>query len=111
MPSDKDAAILDLLARLGERLGPGVFEVVDHWDDPCAVGLARPSDPRVLAYVAWYDDPEKPYYVELELPPISGDDFPYQVAGRYDRMDFEAVVGVVKGHLESSERGGAAIKL
>src|SRR3954468_24527236 len=96
---DKDPIIVALLDRLSERLGPGSFDIVDHWEsDLCAVGIASPEDHGILAYISCYGKPEGRYYVELELPPASGNDLPYQAAGRFSDLDFEALVGVVSGH-------------
>jgi hypothetical protein len=96
---DKDPAIVALLRRLSDRLGPDAFDIVDHWElDLCAVGIASPRDHGVLAYISCYGEPEERYYVELELPPTPGGELPYQVAGRYDDLDFEALAGVVSSH-------------
>jgi hypothetical protein len=97
---DKDSSILSLLDRLRDRLGPGNFDIIDHWEsDPYAVGLASPQDHGVLAYISCFGEPEGRYHVELELPPSSGDDLPYREAGRFSDLDFEAMVGVVSEHL------------
>jgi hypothetical protein len=69
-PLDKDPIIIALLERLGERLGPDSFDIVDHWEsDLCAVGIASPRDHGILAYLSCYGEPEGRYHVELELPP------------------------------------------
>ena len=94
---DKDPVIVRTLDRLWTRLGPDAFDVVDHWeDDPIAVGIASPRNHGMLAYLAAYDDG---FHVELETPPVPGDDFPYQVAGRHSDLNFEQLVDVVRKHL------------
>jgi hypothetical protein len=97
---DKDPAIIAVLRRLSERLGLDAFDVVDHWEpDLYAVGIASPRGHAVLVYISCYGEPERRYHVELELPPSPGGELPYQVAGRYDDLDFEALAGVVSAHL------------
>jgi hypothetical protein len=96
---DKDPAIVALLRRLRDRLDPNAFDIVDHWElDPCAVGIASPRDHGVLAYISCYGEPPGRYQVELELPPTTRGEMPYQVAGRFDDLDFEALAGVVSSH-------------
>ena len=98
-PLDKDPAILAVLRRLSERLGRDAFDIVDHWEpDLCAVGIASPRDHAILVYISCFGKLEGRYYVELELPPSPGEELPYQVAGRYNDLDFEAVAGVVSAH-------------
>lgn len=94
---EKAPIVLRTLDRLWTRLGPDAFDIVDHWEcDLTAVGVASPRDHGVLAYIASYDNG---FYVELELPPRTGDDFPYQVAGTYSGLDFEQVAVIVGEHL------------
>jgi hypothetical protein len=96
---DKDPAIVTLLRRLSDRLGLDAFEIVDHWEpDLCAIGIASPRDHGVLAYISCFGEPEGRYHVELELPPSPGGELPYQDAGRYDDLGFEALVSVVSAH-------------
>jgi hypothetical protein len=94
---DKDPIILGTLSRLWSRLGPGSFEVVNHWEaDRTAVGIASPRSHRVLVNISSHEDG---FHVELELPSAAGDDLPYRVAGRASGLDFEQLVGVVAEHL------------
>lgn len=99
---NKDATILEVLARLEEELGQGGFQVVDHWDaDSRAVGVASPDDPGRLVYVsASGGSPDRSFY-ECETPRAgaSGDDFPYDVAESADDVDIERLVAAVKHHL------------
>ncbi len=100
---DKDPAIVALLRRLSNYLGSDAFDVVDHWEpDVCAVGIASPRDHGVLAYISCYGEPQGRFHVELELPPSPGAELPYQVAGRFDDLDFEALAGVVSSHFGSA---------
>jgi hypothetical protein len=64
---NKDASILDLVARLDlPRRG---WIVVDHWDADCmAIGIATPADLRRLVYVSTYDEKPNRYYYECEIP-------------------------------------------
>ncbi len=101
---DKDPAILAVLDRLWSRLGPDAFVLADHWEsDLCAVGIASPRNRGVLAYLSTYAELPERFYVELELPPLLGDDFPYQVASRFDGLDFECLVSVVGKHLAEAD--------
>src|SRR5690242_9799065 len=98
---DKEEVILDVLDRLLARLGPAGFDIVDHWDcDLRAVGVASPSNHGVLAYIYAADNG---FYVELELPPPPGDDFPYEVAGQHSGLIREQVVDIVARHLSHPE--------
>jgi len=99
-PLKKDDSILCLLELLGTRLGSGAFDVVDHWEaDACAVGVASPRDHGVLAYLSTFGLPAGRYYLELECPPRSGDEAPYEVAGRFTALEFEELVDIVARHL------------
>ena len=83
--------------RLRSRLGPSAFEVLDHWEgDRIAIGIASPRDHHVLVYLAAYEDG---FLVELEMPPIPGADFPYEVAGRQSGLGFDHLVHVAAEHL------------
>jgi len=98
---DKDPIIVALLRRLRKYLGPSAFDIVDHWEsDLCAIGIASPRDHGVLAYISCFGEPEGRYHVELELPPSPDGDLPFQVAGRYNDLDFEALADVVSNHLK-----------
>ena len=99
-PLNKHPAILDLIARLRERLGPDAFTITDHWEsDLAAIGISSPRNAGVLAYLSCYGEPDGRFNVELELPPSPGDDVPYQVAGRYWDLDFETLASIVSDHL------------
>lgn len=97
----KDVAVSQLLQRLAERLGPDSFHVVDHWrDDPYAIGITRPDNPGVLAYICTEEtDPER-IFVSLELPP-GGEwaDMPYTPAGGQNVRGFEELAAMIARHL------------
>src|SRR3954465_13211172 len=89
----KDSSIDDLISALSAHFGAGAFDVVDHWEaDLHAVGIARHDDHRVLAYVSTTAAPDDTYFVELELPTETGDEFPYSVAGRHHPPDLAGLV-------------------
>jgi hypothetical protein len=98
---DKDPTILAALERLRSRFGSDAFVIADHWEaDLCAVGIASPRDPGVLAYISC--DAEHPghFGYELELPAAPGDDFPYQVARRGSGLSFDELADVIARHLK-----------
>ena len=98
---NKGPSILSVLDRLWERLGPGAFVVLDHWEpDLCAVGIASPFDPGVLVYISCYGEPREGFGYELELPPLPGSKSLYRVAGRGSGVSFEELASVVGGHLK-----------
>ena len=98
---DKDPAILAALDHLRSTLGPEAFVLADYWEgDLCAVGIASPRDPGVLAYISCFGEPPGRFWYELELPPPPGDEFPYQVAGTGSGLSIEELAAVVGGHLD-----------
>jgi hypothetical protein len=98
---DKDPAILAALDRLWSLLGPDAFVLCDHWEqDLCAVGIASPRNPGVLAYISSYGESPGRFGYELELPPPFGDEFPYRVAGTGSDLSIEELAAVVAGHLD-----------
>jgi hypothetical protein len=97
---DKDTSIREVIAKLQSELGTSFFDIVDHWEaDLCAVGIARPDNHEVLVYISTCSLPEHGYFVSLELPSVE-EDFPYQAAGEFDDLDFEALVSIIKRHLK-----------
>lgn len=98
---DKDPAILSVLDRLRSLLGPDAFVLSDHWEqDLCAVGIASPRDPGVLAYISCFGESSGRFGYELELPPLPGDDSPYRVAGTGSDLSVEELAAVVAKHLK-----------
>lgn len=95
---NKDASILDLIARLDlPRRG---WIVVDHWEADCmAIGIATPADPRRLVYVSMYDEEPNRYYYECEIPAGSAPN-EYVTAERGQSVDFEELERVIHRHLE-----------
>lgn len=101
IPTPKSQAIVDVIAKLRESLGKDSFDIADEWeDDPDAIGIVTPTDPGKLVYIAVYGDK---FYVELELPPTSGSELPYELAESYDDIDFEQLVAVLVSHLGENE--------
>ena len=102
IPTSKSQAIIDVIAKLRERLGKDSFDIADKWeDDRDAIGIAKPADHSKLTYIAAYGDK---FFVELELPPTPGSELPYELAGRYDDIDFEQLVAVLTSHLGQNEQ-------
>lgn len=96
----KNQVIIDVVAKLRDRLGEGSFDIADNWDDQDAIGIASTTDHRKLVYIAAYGDK---FFVELELPSAPDSELPYELAGRYDEIDFEQLVVVVASHLGEPE--------
>lgn len=85
----KNEVILRLLDRLTEHLGPGTFDIVDHWEgDLYAIGIARPDNPGFLVYISIFGHHNDTYFVSLELPPAAGSDLPYSQAGEQEAKSF-----------------------
>jgi hypothetical protein len=100
---EKDAAIIELLDWLRERLGNS-FTVTDHWQvDQCAVGISTLTDPAQLVYVLSYGGPEGRYSVHLESAPQHGSEMPYQTVGKFDSVSREELLGIVTNHLGISK--------
>jgi hypothetical protein len=103
----KDPAVGELVDRLASDLGADSFDLVDHWEDLMAIGLARPSDHDVLVYVAVIvddegeilDSPDR-YFYECESP-SPDDPLGYHVAATGDRVPYEEVVRAAARHLEA----------
>ena len=96
---NKDGSITRMLNELRAELGATVFDVVDHWEsDECAIGIAKPDDHGVLVYVSTHVGSRNVYWVSLELPPKSGDDFPYVPAGEREIRGIQELASVVRTH-------------
>lgn len=100
-PAEKDVSVESLLARLRERLGADAFLAVDHWPtDPFAIGIARPDNLEVLAYISTAGADPEDFFVSLELPPAGGwSDFPYSPAGDRTARGFDELVAALRQHL------------
>ena len=97
---EKDPSLLAVLARLRHDLGEVAFVVSDHWEmDLCAVGIASPKDPRVLAYLSTWQQPPDRYYLELELPGESDDNTDYHVAGKWESIGYPELREQIARHL------------
>ena len=97
---DKDETIIEVLKRLRTDLGKQTFQVVDHWEaDLVAVGIASPSNPRILAYISTLNYPEHGYFLELEAPGKSEDLDDYKVIGTWDRLNDEDLKKHIQKHL------------
>jgi hypothetical protein len=94
--------IQNVLEALQARFGVGCFSVVDHWPgDPLAVGVARPDDRAVLAYVSvesTFTGEAVKYYVALELRP-SGPHETFSAAGDFHRLTLAEIPDIVGKHL------------
>src|SRR5215207_3936001 len=100
----KDASVRQLLQRLAERFGSDFFHVVDYWrEDPYAIGITRPDNSAVLAYICTEEaDPER-IFVSLELPPAGKwADAPYSPAGDQNVRGFEELAAVIGRHLSQA---------
>ena len=105
----KDQSIVDLLAALSAALGPGAFDVVDHWEaDLVAVGIGSPENHDVLAYLSTHEKSAGRYLVHLELPSSPGSELPHTPAGEHDDVSFEMLVGLLRHHFEQASTAGCA---
>ena len=96
----KGPAILNVLGRLADHLGPETFDIVDHWDDDrTAVGIANPREHRILVYISTFGTPDGRYAVELEAPSEPGRNLPYRITSSRSGLNFEQLVAVVRRHL------------
>jgi len=97
---DKDPRLFDVIQRLRRKLGRSSFIIVDHWEaDREAIGIAKPTDPRVLAHIALTVSPEH-WMVHLESPAEPGSDLPYTSAGAFFEQDFDSMVHVIREHFQ-----------
>ena len=96
----KDRSILDVIARLRERLGHATFEVTDHWvSDPFATGVSQPGVPGQLVYISTFNRLPGHYEVTLEAPPRISDELPFESKSDWLEVDFEMLVDTVAQHL------------
>ncbi len=94
----KAESIAQVLRRLRQDLGADSFVVVDHWDaDMCAVGVARPDDPRYLVYISTFPD-DGSLAFERERPPVD-DDFPYDSDGLVEGATYDELAAAVRDHV------------
>jgi hypothetical protein len=101
MPADKHETITRMLDELQAELGGAAFDVVDHWDDSRAIGVARPDDHGVLAYISTHDSGKNKFWVSLELPPRTPEEFPYLPAGDRQVNGIQELAAVVRTHFEA----------
>lgn len=96
---DKDKSITCMLSELQAQLGEDAFDVVDHWEgDSRAIGIARPDDHGVLVYISTHEGGKNKYWVSLELPPRTPDEFPYVPAGDRQVHGIQELASVVRTH-------------
>ena len=69
---NKDESITRMLTELRAELGDGAFDVVDHWDDIFATGVAHPDNYAVLVYVSTHDNRKNKYWVAWSCLPHPG---------------------------------------
>ncbi len=101
--TDKDPALLDVLARLRADLGSNAFDIVDWWDaDLLATGIASPRDHSVLVYIAVLPHRSGVYVVECERSTEPGDRLPYRVVGRPHEATYTELVETVRRHLATA---------
>ena len=95
---EKDAAISDVVRRLGEHFGPEVV-VRDHWDaDLCAIGISRADAEYPLVYISTYKRSPGRYFLSLEEAPKSKSDIATQV-GDFDNLEFVELAERIAEHL------------
>jgi uncharacterized protein (DUF433 family) len=95
----QDKAIRHVVTWLKGRLHQSLV-ILDHWDgDMSAIGLARPESPDQLVYIPTWDRAPGRYLVELETAPALGSKLPYEMVGRYEEVDQESLLGIVREHL------------
>lgn len=87
-----------MLDELRVELGEGAFDVVDHWEDSFAIGIARPDNHGVLVYVSTHDRRKNKYWVSLELPPPAGDEAAYVPAGEHQAQGIQELASIVRAH-------------
>lgn len=97
---DKDPSILKVLLKLYEKIGLSAFVIHDYWGhDKKAIGITSPQNHGILVYISTFGTPEDYYNVRLELPPTQNSDFPYTDAGKFEGLNFEELVYVIRKHL------------
>ena len=101
--ANKDESITRMLTELRTELGSEAFDVVDHWDDIFATGVARPDNHGVLVYVSTHDNRKNKYWVSLELPPPPGDDAPFVTAGERQAHGIQELASIVRAHFGVGE--------
>lgn len=100
----KDESILSLIDELKSRMGDDAFVVIDHWEgDLFAVGIARPDNHDVLAYVCTYEHPVESYVVSLELPAKPGSELPYIQGDELQVHGLDKLVEVIEKHFRTVE--------
>lgn len=99
----KDPSITRVLDELRAELGEGAFDVVDHWEDSFATGIARPDNHGVLVYVSTHDHRKNKYWVSLELPPRAGDDALYVPAGEHLAHGIPELASIVRTHFAARQ--------
>jgi hypothetical protein len=87
------------LDQISQRLPPGSFVVVDHWEaDPFAIGLARPSEHDYLVYITSDRDVHGRWFLSRELPRKHDVEL-YHEAGSDQFADIDALSNAIAEHL------------
>ena len=101
---DKDPSIIKVLVMLFKRMGLNAFVIYDHWGhDKNAIGITSPQNHGVLVYISTFETAENYYNVRLELTPKRDTDFPYTEAGKYNGLNFEELVDVIRKHFDGDK--------
>lgn len=98
----KNPAIVSALDYLRHQLGNGYFQLADHWEgDLMAVGIAHPTDPTCLVYIACGDGASPSYTAILERRPSADIGPPYEECCRFADLGLADLASVVAAHLQS----------
>jgi hypothetical protein len=103
-PPSKTNFVVELIDVLRSHLGPGTFQIVDHWpDDPMSIGIASPVNAGVVAYVSVTPTADDPYFVSLELPPEGNwAEHPYTPDGARNERGIDELVATISAHLRKA---------
>jgi len=92
----KDDLVGQVIDRLCSDLGPEAFDVVDHGDDPYAIGIARRSDHAFRVYICTY--PDKAIDFKSETP-ATDPTIPYSSDGMVESGSYEDLLAAARSHL------------
>ena len=97
---DKDLALKALLVRLTNHFSEDVMLVIDPTpEDSSSIGLAKPDEPEIWAYVYTYGQTDEHYGIHLQFPKLPDNEVD-GVIDAQENVSFEQLIELLAMHLD-----------